>query len=144
MQVQLLPETYINTFIPCFFLIKKLWRANLNLLDKIESKQNYYNHSDIEKVYQDAVFQAFYDKIKQFQTIIDLYYIEIQFEVLKIMEKMSSPNQKILEEIKMKDITPSFEDLFKENLLTYYSYISEERDLYKNKENKKIFTMHMI
>ena len=95
-------------------------------------------------MYQDAVFQAFYDKIKQFQTIIDLYYIEIQFEVLKIMEKMSSPNQKILEEIKMKDITPSFEDLFKENLLTYYSYISEERDLYKNKENNKIFTMHMI
>ena len=144
MQVQLLPETYINTFIPCFFLIKKLWRTNLNLLDTIELKQNYYNHPDIEKVYQDAVFQAFFEKIKQFQTIIDLYYIEIQFEVLKIMEKMSSPNQKILEEIKMKDITPSFDDLFKENLLTYYSYISEERDLHKNKENKKIFTMHMI
>ena len=44
----------------------------------------------------------------------------------------------------MYDITTSFEDLFKENLLTYYSYISEERDLYKNKENNKIFTMHMI
>lgn len=57
---------------------------------------------------------------------------------------MSSPNLKILEEIKQKDITKDFEDLFKENLLTYYSYISEERDLHKNKENKKIFTMHMI
>ena len=44
----------------------------------------------------------------------------------------------------MNDITTSFEDLFKENLLTYYSYISEERDLYKNKENNKIFTMHTI